>query len=415
MAIQTWAAEDPRAQRISVYYEGSNTVYEGMAVHYNHDTTTNWSGVDRSAAEGAETYDTDTPEGSQNEGKWIRVEEASDDNRRFFAGVVAKGSPGIGAVGPSLVDVYVPNGAIIPVYTDRSVSINDSAYMEVGQNTVVNLDLGGEQIGWFMETIDRSSTAGLALCKLQAPDMGRARASSTLGLGLSPLLWGDAPKVDPYEPGDGVHYFDDFQGELDPTTACPWTITQTDTKGTISHEAGAAGGVINFTNGGDSADDGINAQKTNVAVTPAAGTNIWFEARVKTDQADEQWAVGLCAVDTTIVAAGVWDDVSDKVMFGHHTGTADKIDLITARGATEDDTADAADMTDNTWVTLGFKITGLTKVEFYVDGVLTETGVTAAAIPNATMVLSAVSQYEAAGGILSVDWVKIIATAGRDA
>ncbi|MCP5019653.1 MAG: hypothetical protein GY938_30870 [Ketobacter sp.] len=414
MAIQTWAAEDPKAKRISVYYEGTNTVYEGMLVHYNHDTTTNWSGVDKSQAEGYATRDTDTPEGSQNEGKWIRVEEPSDANRRFPAGVVAQGSPGIGTTGPSVIDIYVMNGAIVPVYTDRSVSINEGCFMEIGQNTLVNLDLG-QQVGYFMETIDRSSTAGLALAVLNGVDFSDTAAASTLGVGLSPLLWGDAPKVNPYEPGDGVHYFDDFQGELDPTTACPWTITQVDTKGTISHEAGAAGGVINFTNGGDSADDGINAQKTNIAVTPLAGRNIWFEARVKTDQADEQWAIGLCAVDTTVIASGVWDDVSDKVMFGHHTGTADKIDLITARGATEDDTADAADMTDNTWVTLGFKITGLTKVEFYVDGVLTETGETAAAIPNATMVLTAVSQYEAAGGILSVDWVKVIADGGRDA
>jgi len=410
MATHTWAALDPKAERITVYYEGSNTIYEGMLVHYNHDTTDNWSGYSKSSAAAGTT----TAEGSQNEGKWIRVEEPSNANRRFPAGVVASGSPGIGGTGPNTVDIYTLNGAIVPVYTDRSVSINDGCYMEIGQNTLVNLDLG-QQLGYFVETIDRSSTAGLALACLTGVNYADSIPASTLGLGLSPLLWGDAPKVNPYEPGDGVHYFDDFQGELDPTTACPWTITQVDTKGTISHEAGAAGGVINFTNGGDSADDGINAQKTNIAVTPAAGTNIWFEARVKTDQADEQWAVGLCAVDTTIIAAGIFDDASDKVLFGHHTGTADKVNTICARTTVEDQTADAGDMTDNTWTTLGFKITGLTKIEFYQDGVLIETGSTAGTIPNATMCLSAVSQYEAAGGILSIDWVKIIASAGRDA
>ena len=34
-------AGNPVAHRVRVYYEGSNTIYEGMLLHYNHDTTTN--------------------------------------------------------------------------------------------------------------------------------------------------------------------------------------------------------------------------------------------------------------------------------------------------------------------------------------------------------------------------------------
>jgi hypothetical protein len=412
MAMTTWADVDPRAKRITVHYEGSNTVYEGMLVHYNHDTTTNWAGVNKNGF----TEGSTTAEGYQNEGKWILVEDPSNANRRFPAGVVAKGSERIGSTGPGKIDIYCLNGAIVPVYTDRSVSINDPAYMEVGQNTVVNLDLGGEMIGHFMETIDRSSTAGLALARLCEPDLHGVAATSTLGVGISPLLWGDAPK-DTGDPGLGIQYFNDFMDEVDVTSADGWTLTQVDTKGSITVEAVAAGGVLEVTSAtGDSADDGISGQLKNCAVLPAAGVNIWFEARVKVSDATQQWFAGLMAVDTTPLASGVLDDVSDKVGFVHAAADTDnKVSTVTARTSAEDETSDAGAMVDDTWTTIGFRITGLTSVEFYQDGVLIETGSTAANIPNAGMCLTLASYYESADNILSVDWVKIVTSGGRDA
>ena len=408
-------AGNPRAHRIRVYYEGSNTIQEGMALNYNHDTTTNWFGG--SQTEGTITATTTTAEGSQNEGKYIRVEEPSVANQRFHAGVVAAGSKGIGSSGPSIVDIFVPNGAIVPVRTDKSVAINEAAYLEPGENTVINsATANGPAVGVFMETIDRSSTAGLALCKLMDVDLSEVKEASTLGVGLSPLLWGDAPKTGAMDPGLGVNYFNDFMDEVDTVTDGGWTLTQVDTAGTLSVEAVAAGGVLAAASAGNSADDGLNAQLKNCAVIPAAGYNVWFEARIKVSEADEQWAIGLAAVDTTLIASGIWDDTVDKVLFGHHTGTADKIVAINARTSVQDDHADIADMTDDTWVTVGFKITGLTDIEYYVNGAkITGLTVTDARIPNAGMCLSLVSQYEAAATTLSVDWVKMVTSGGRDA
>lgn len=398
-----------------VKYEGTNTIREGMAVCYNHDTTTNILGLDKQTG----LIGTTTAEGYQNEGKWKLVEEPSAANGRFFAGVVHSSKDLNNAgTGASWLDIYTPNGAVVVAYTDRSVSIGDPAYLEVGENTVINSGTGaGEQIGWFMETVDRSSVAGLALVKLLQPEMGSYQAPATLGIGLSPLLWADAPKDDPSRPNDGVQFFNDFDTYLDPATTKPWIITLVDTKGSITFDTGVSGGVIQFTSAsGDSADDGIQAQNPLVAITPAAGTNIWFEARLKVSEADEQWAFGFAALDTTLIAAGVWDDVVDKILFGHHTGTADKIIAINARTTVEDDHADIADITDDTYVTVGFKVTGLTSIDYYVNGALiTGLTVTAARIPNATMLLSAVAQYEAADTILSVDWVKVVTDGGRDA
>jgi len=102
-------------------------------------------------------------------------------------------------------------------------------------------------------------------------------------------------------------------------------------------------------------------------------------------------------------------------MFGHHTGTADKMNTIISDDATQDETADVADMTDTVWVKVGFIIDGVTSVKFYVNGKLVETGSTAGTIPNEAMVLTCVAQYEAKDTILSVDWVRIAQVGIRDA
>ena len=408
---------NPVAHRVRVYYTGSNTIYEGMALCYDYDTTTNWFGG--SVSNGEVTASSTTSAGTMNEGKYIRVEEPSSDNKIAFAGVVAAGG-WCGKTGPRVLDVYVPNGAIVPVYTDKSIVARDKLYLEDGENTLVNAVQVGmlDCVGIATETKDRSSTAGLVQAKLFATkDQGVV--PGTLGIGPSELLWLDCPEEEiRTNPGMGIYYFDDFLGQIDVTTGDGWTLTQVDSKGSISREAGAAGGVLQVTSAtGDSADDGINAQLTNCAFLPASTTTIWFEARIKVSDATQQWALGLSAVDTTVIAAGIFDDTVDKVLFGHLAASTDnKIVAINARTSAEDAHADIADITDDTWTTVGFRITGGTDIEYYVDGVkITGLTVTDARIPNAAMCLTAVSQYESADNILSVDWVKIVALGGRDA
>ena len=413
MALNTWADVDPKAKRVTVYYEGTNTVYEGMLLHYNHDTTANWSGVDR--LDGSESAT--TTEGSQNEGRWIRVEEPSDANRRLPAGVVAKGSGGIGAIGPSLVDIYVLNGATVPVYTDKSVTINEKAYMEVGQNTVINSAVGnGPCIGYFVETIDRS-TAGLALCKLQDPDISDTKPATTLGIGLSPLLWGDCPIEEIKKDfGNGFLYEDDYLDlEIEPaasgisdTTVPGWVITRA-TAGGIGSIIGAGGELHMLA--AATADQGINAQKVNACVLPVAGTNIWFEARVQVSHIDNQIFVGIADTDTTLIGTGALDEsnVESVGFFTDVNSTTLLGGTVTQKTGVPDVTEDIVAMPATTWTTLGFKITGITKVEFYVDGVLVETGATAASIPAVEMAYSLVCQNEDGSNVntLKVDWVRL--------
>lgn len=407
-------AGNPRAHRIRVYYEGTSTIKEGAPFSYNYDTTTNWFGG--SVSVGAVTASTTTSEGSQNEGKYIRVEDVTADNQEFFAGVVAKGG-WVGKAGPRVLDIYVPNGAIVPIWTDKSVAIKDPLYLEHGELTLVNAtQVGmGHRVGVCAETIDRSSVAGLALAKLDGIKESTV-INGTLGVGPSEDLWEDCPWSEIRDnPGLGIAYFDDFLGPLNLTDTEGWEIDTT-TTGTLTDVAAEGGAIIFDSAGSTTADDGINAQLTSCRFLPAAGKTIWFEARVKMNDATDQYFVGLCATDTSLIAAGAVDDASDKCGFFHHAASTDnKISSITARTTADDATADVGDNADGVYTTLGFRISGLTSVEFYVNGVLVETGVTAANIPNAAICLSFCSQIEGTGADaeLTVDWVKIAQLGAR--
>lgn len=238
-------------------------------------------------------------------------------------------------------------------------------------------------------------------------------SGTAAGAGPSPLIWDDAKLLEVMlDPTAGFHYFNDYLGEIDVTTADGYVITAV-TSGGISPVTDEDGGVLLVDSQGNaSADDGVNVQLTNCMFKPAAGRTIRFEARVKVvDAGDDQYFIGLAGVDTTLIAAGVVDDVVDKCgFFRHAASTADKISSICSRTSTEDSTADVGDIADDTYVKLGFVIDGLTSVKFYVDGVLVETGTTTAAIPNAVMCLSYVAQCEqtSADAELSVDWVRIL-------
>jgi len=124
-------AGNPRAHRIRVFFDETTTIYEGMPVCYDWDSTTNWFGGSMSLGEVSETNT--TAEGAHNEGKYIRVKTPLVTNFHAFAGVVAKGSPGIGQTGKTAIDIYVPNGAIVPV--------------RVGVNSLVGRTIVGLQTG----------------------------------------------------------------------------------------------------------------------------------------------------------------------------------------------------------------------------------------------------------------------------
>lgn len=158
-----------------VYFEGSTTIYEGMPLCYNYDTTSNILGYDKANSTfGSSVVESDTTaEGYQNEGKYLRVELPTAANQMFFAGAVA--GSWCGQTGPRWLEVYVPNGAIVPLRIYESVTVGATALALVagqpyfGKPAADYTGNGGTRfVALAEETVDRSSTAGLCLARLDS-------------------------------------------------------------------------------------------------------------------------------------------------------------------------------------------------------------------------------------------------------
>ncbi len=238
-------AGNPRAHRVRLYYDGTATINEGMPLCYNYLTTENWWGG--SVSDGAVSATNTTAEGSQNEGKYIRVcspvivstddgtpssgsklitsttsgdysefndlevgmwvvvtgtditngtykvtavtqgedsvtagtvtldmDDASGttadvaisiNNYSYHAGAVAKGG-WVGQTGPKVLDVYVPNGAIVPIRTDKSCVIGDGLGLGNTAYEAITGDGEAAPCATSMEVVNRSSVDGVVLAKL---------------------------------------------------------------------------------------------------------------------------------------------------------------------------------------------------------------------------------------------------------
>lgn len=158
-----------------VYYEDSSVLYAGMPLCYNFNTTSNILGVDPYSllTTGEDTHvtaSTTTTEGYQNEGKFLRVENPSDDNSMFFAGVFVEGSQEAGKTsGPCWLSIYVANGAMVPVRSMASSTVGMTVLcLASGSQALRAYTDGGSYlpVAVAMETVDRSGTNGLCLAKL---------------------------------------------------------------------------------------------------------------------------------------------------------------------------------------------------------------------------------------------------------
>lgn len=402
-----------------VYYEGGDTLYEGYALCYNYDTTANIAGWNPVAGVPGATTD----EGNQNEGKYLRVEKPSDDNIEFFAGVVTQKDAG--RTGPCWIDIIIPTGAIVPVYTDVSCVIGTTKLYLEG----VDYKLGsiGAEIGNAVklvaiaeETVNRSLVNGIVLARLILPDpIEICDLSAAAGAGPSEDLWQDCPwKEMLADPGHGYAYFTDFMGgdnTKEGVTADPncWTATSVN-NGTLSDGGVAAeGGQIIAASSSTTTDDGMNAQLLSAAVKPAAGKTIWFEARVKVSTVKDQYFVGLASVDTTIITSGALDETTPSLVgFFHDVNSSNTSwGIAMSKAGSNDTSEDVVAMTAAAWTKLGFKFNGITSVEFFNDGTsigsLTKT--TTDMMPVVAMALSLVAQNEDSTVVptLTVDWVRM--------
>lgn len=284
------------------------------------------------------------------------------------------------------------------IHTDGSAGT--MLYVNEGTGTSCNFDPVATQgsVDSVINGIDDDETAGTAA-----------------GAGPSPLIWNDSKWFEAQlDPTVGFSYFDDFLGPIDVTTGDGWTLTQSNSTGTISGLATDQGGVLVITDGGSTEDDSLNAQLKNCLFKPAAGVTIRFEARLNMTDATQQWFVGLAGVQTAILGSGAIDDTVDKCGFYHqHDSTDNKMSAISSRTSSEEIDADVAANADNTYVKIGFVINGLTSVTWYVNGVSVGSVVDANDIPNAVMCLTLFAGYQGASSATHIDWIRILQEGGR--
>lgn len=236
--------------------------------------------------------------------------------------------------------------------------------------------------------------------------------SSEGGRTLSPAVWKEI-QIGNIRDGflEGILYENDFLNAENLVTAESWVITTT-TTGTLSLVA-AEGGLLKLDSAGHaSADDGVEAQLLNCRFRAGADRVLVAEARVKVSNVLQQYFFGLAATDTTLLPSGVIDDASDKVGFFRDDGTqvaAGKISAITARAAAEAVVENVGSLVNDAYVKLGFRVEGLDRVRFFVNGKQVAVVETPANVPNAELCLSLAAKCEstAADAELEVDWVKI--------
>jgi len=260
------------------------------------------------------------------------------------------------------------------------------------------------------------------------------RDPSDTGAAPSPAIWAE---FDEAPVGAWAHYFQDYLGPLDPTTALGYVITQeasgiietADPTSTITGH-----GMLNVSSDGhNGAHDGINVQMGGAAVQeiwcPAANKPLLFEARILLNDESDEFFIGLCDSETDIIeqTTGMLDTAA-RNLIGFYTDagtTASYIEFAAAKAGSAEQQTDctgiAADATetafeDNTWVKVGFMAytkNNALRVKPFVNGKayteITDTDDIPITIGTGDMALSYVAQVAATGANaeLYVDWVRV--------
>ena len=200
-------------------------------------------------------------------------------------------------------------------------------------------------------------------------------------LAPAPIVYNQIPVTEILSyPNKGWGFYSDMQiakadslGSYSQTCAGPWVVTATEAAAT------ASSGILNLhlLGGGcemqsiATEDKGIQIQQGE-AFTPTAGYKIAGGCRIASDDIDQvDFFVGLTTTDTSICASRP----DDAIGFSSADASAALQYNVSKTGGTSAATAmtTAVTLVDATYNDIAFVVTGTSKVEFYVDGVLNTT------------------------------------------
>ena len=192
-----------------------------------------------------------------------------------------------------------------------------------------------------------------------------------------------------------AEYYDDFFNYV----AGDWTVTETGS-GTRAI-TDAVSGVLLITNAAG-ASDLNNLQKVGEAFLPAAGKKIWFESRFYiADVSSSTVIMGLAITDTSLGASipanGIW-----------LSNTGDSALAFVSRASSASSTETGLITTaDNTYVKVGFKVTGTGLVEYWVNDVY-QGSVTTNVPVTELRVSFCVNNGTTAAEILAIDYIRAV-------
>ena len=183
---------------------------------------------------------------------------------------------------------------------------------------------------------------------------------------------------------DVVVYMDDFlRVAMDATN--DWTVLK-DGNATALIAADTVNGVLALTSEATTDDDGASIQGNEI-FKAASDKSIWFETKLQNNKvAQSEICVGLTVNFTTNPEAML--TAADRIVFQVNDGDASILCKTEASG-TETSTDSGIDMVDDTYVTLGFRVSGTGRVDFYVNRNLVATHTTN--IPTTELAMAAMS------------------------
>ena len=166
---------------------------------------------------------------------------------------------------------------------------------------------------------------------------------------------------DGFEFGRPSYYASDFD-DFHKYAAGDWTITAVGSGSVALKAATDPLGNLLITNAAAD-DDSQSLQKVGHAFAPASGKKLYYECRVKiSDATQSDLLVGICATDTTPLAN------ANSIVFykadGALTGS-----FITTNTSVSSTDAGIFTMADDTYIKLGFKVSGTGLVEYWVNDV----------------------------------------------
>ena len=169
------------------------------------------------------------------------------------------------------------------------------------------------------------------------------------------------------------------------------------------------GGLLVITTGSNT-DDFCSCQMNGEAWAVASAKSIYFEARIKVDDADDtRWYIGLNTTDVTGTTVGpILDSLSGAgsgIGFFQNTDAGTDIQLNVQNAGTATTATTATDIVDDTFIVLGIKVDGDGTVEFFINGAKVGSTVTTNIPTGDAMTLSMEVHSPTASSTLEVDYI----------